>query len=214
VLPSARGQRPCAFQLPPLDTPNYTVAAVTEVQRALGAGEITSEEAARLVDVIGRIVRVLASTAAAEIDFADRLDRCEDALGPLLNARERTKPDAKPAAQPHDRRPEVKSEGVIVNNNVKTTAPASGGAAKPVVRATTLTPLPPSETGNKEDPRVTAALDAAVRATLPRRRESVKDRLMSSASPAALLAGEITDKVLAGETEPVMPPLAQPARAA
>ena len=208
-------QRPCAFQLPPLETPDYTVAAVTEVQRALGAGEITSEEAARLVDVIGRIVRVLASTAAAEIDFADRLDRGEDALGLLLNAGKPTaKPDAKSAEETRDRAQEVKSEGFIVNNNAKTTAPASGGADKPVVRAPTLTPLPPPAAKSNEDPRVAAALDAAVRATLPRRRETAKQQLMNSVSPSALLVGDITENVLAGKTKSVMRPLAPPARAA
>jgi hypothetical protein len=206
-------QRPCAFQLPPLDTPNYTIAAVTEVQRALGAGEITSEEAARLVDVIGRIVRVLASTAAAEMDFADRLGA--DALGLLLNAgKSGAEPDAKPADGARGPAREVKSEGVIVNNNAKTTKPASAQAAKPVVRPPTLTPLPPPEAKSNEDPRVAAALDEAVRATLPPRRESVKARLMNSASPSALLIGEITERVLAGKTKPVMPPLAAPARAA
>jgi Family of unknown function (DUF5681) len=201
-------QRPCAFQLPPLETPDYTMAAVSEVQRALGAGEITSEEAARLVDVIGRIVRVLASTAAAEIDLADRLERVEEVL--QLNAGD----SAVPQSVPVEASSEVKSEGVIVNNNAKTMAPASGGAAKPVVRAPTLPPLPPPAPESKEDPRVAAALDAAVRATLPRRRESVKQLLMNSVSPSALLIGDITENVLAGKTKSVMPPLAPPARAA
>jgi Family of unknown function (DUF5681) len=199
-------QRPCAFQLPPLETPDYTVAAVTEVQRALGAGEITSEEAARLVDVIGRIVRVLASTGAAEIDFADRLARVEELL--QLNAGDSIAlqsmpPEAAPAAR----------EPAIVNNNAKTMAPASGGAAKPVVRAPPLPPLPPPAAKNNEDLRVAAALDAAVRATLPRR-ESVKQQLMNSVSPSALLIGDITENVLAGKTKSVMPPLAPSARAA
>ena len=204
-------QRPCAFQLPPLETPGYTMAAVTEVQRALGAGEITSEEAARLVDVIGRIVRVLASTAAAEIDFDDRLDRCEDALGLLLNAgKSSTRPHSKPADEVPERAPEVKSEGIIVNNNAKTMTPA----AKPAQ----LTRAPrPASAKNNEDPRVAAALDRAVPASLTDvhpRRASVNAQLMNTASPSALLVGEVTEKVLAGETESVMPPLAAPARAA
>src|SRR5262249_57265402 len=56
------------------------------------------------------------------------------------------------------------------------------------------------------DPRVAAALDKAVQATLPRRRHSVKEQLLSSTSPAALLIGDITEKVLAGKTAPVLPP--------
>ena len=59
-----------------------------------------------------------------------------------------------------------------------------------------------------------ASPPAPPKATLPPRRESVKDRLMNSVSPSALLVGEITEKVLAGKTDSVMPPVAPPARAA
>jgi Family of unknown function (DUF5681) len=205
-------QRPCAFQLPPLETPDYTMAAVSEVQRALGAGEITSEEAARLVDVIGRIVRVLASTAAAEIDFADRVAGVEEMLQVNTGdsaAAQSMPPKATPAPPAR-----AAAEPAIVNNNTKTMAPRPTQAAKPVVRAPTLPPLPPSAPKSNEDPRVAAALDAAVRATLPRRRETVKQQLMNSVSPSALLIADITENVLAGKTKSVMPPLAPPARAA
>jgi hypothetical protein len=196
-------QRPCAFQLPPLETPGYTMAAVTEVQRALGAGEITSEEAARLVDVIGRIVRVLASTAAAEIDFDDRLARVEEVL--QLNAGD----TAAPQSMPPEAAPAPAPRATIVNNNAKTMAPAR--SAKGVLRSPTLAPPAPK---NNEDPRIAAILDEAVPATLPRRRESVQEGLMSSVSPSALLVGEVTEKVLAGKTESVMPRAAPAARAA
>jgi hypothetical protein len=196
--------RPCAVALPAPDSPNYVMEALTEIHRALGAGEIASDEASRLVDFVGRTARVLAAKAVAEIDFADRLARVEETLG-LLEAGQ---PDAGPAGPS----PEVKSEGVIDNNNAETMTPASTAAAEPVPAA------PLAVAGNNEDPRVAAALDKAVQAALadvrPRRRMSVKEQLMNSVSPSALLVGEVTEKVLAGKTESVMPPLAPPARAA
>jgi Family of unknown function (DUF5681) len=78
--------RPCGVELPSPAAPDYTVTALTEIHRALGAGEIASDEAARLVDFVGRTARVLASKAAAEIDVAERLARCEEALLLLLSA--------------------------------------------------------------------------------------------------------------------------------
>src|SRR5262249_10693790 len=42
-------QRPSAVQLPALDSPNYVMEALTEIHRALGAGEIATDEASRLV---------------------------------------------------------------------------------------------------------------------------------------------------------------------
>jgi len=78
--------RLCAVELPAPDAPDYTVTALTEIHRALGAGEVASDEAARLVDFVGRTARVLASKAAAEIDVAERLARCEEALLLLLGA--------------------------------------------------------------------------------------------------------------------------------
>ena len=194
--------RPSSVALPSPDSPNYVKAALTEIHRALGAGEIASDEASRLVDLVGRTARVLSAKAVAEIDFADRLARCEEALVLLLNA-----------GNPNARKP-------------TSDAPAAA-AAEPVIEdgpAQTTEAVPPAAAGpsqpagidnnNGISMEVAAALDEAVRATLPARRDSVKDRLMSSVSPSALLVGEITEKVLAGETESVMPPLARPARAA
>jgi hypothetical protein len=200
--------RPFSVELPPVETPHYILVALTEVQRALAASEITTEEGSRLVDFVGRTARVLASKAAAEIDVAERLARCEQALGlPLQTGR----PDATERS-PAAARPSAPQPAAIVNNNAKT---MTTGAADAVAPAATAPVEPGAIDNNNGITRETAArLDEAVRATLPRRRESVKDRLMNSASPAALLIGEVTEKVLAGKTEPVMPPLAPAARAA
>ena len=78
--------RPSAVALPSPESPTYIFDALTEIHRALGAGEIASDEAIRLVDLVGRTARVLAGKAVAEIDFADRLERCEQALVLLLDA--------------------------------------------------------------------------------------------------------------------------------
>jgi hypothetical protein len=176
--------RASAVALPAPDSPNYVMDALSEIHRALGAGEIASDEAARLVDFVGRTARVLASKAVAEIDFAARLARCEEALVLLLDA-------GNPAAQQaRSREP------------APTTAPAP--AAEPAG----------IDNNNGITMETAAALDAAMRATLPRRRETVKQQLMNSMSPSALLVGEVTEKVLAGKTEAVMPPAAPAARAA
>jgi Family of unknown function (DUF5681) len=203
--------KPSSVRLPAPDSPNYVIVALTEIHRALGAGEIASDEAARLVDFVGRTARVLAAKAVAEIDIAAQLARIEDALGLLLNA-------GNPAAQTFARvaaagaHEPASAAGAIDNNNAESMTLRAPDAAEPVV-------TPPAELGslvnNNEITREVAdALDEAVRATLPPRRESVKDRLMNSASPSALLIGDITEKVLAGQTESVVPPLAPPARAA
>jgi Family of unknown function (DUF5681) len=124
--------RPSPVALPAPDSPNYILEALGEIHRALGAGEIVSDEAVRLVDFVGRTARVLAAKAAAEIDLADRLARCEEALVLLLNAgrpasaQEATPSAAAPAA--------VTTEPAIINNNAETMTassaePASAGAA-------------------------------------------------------------------------------------
>jgi hypothetical protein len=207
--------RPFSVELPPVETPHYMVAALSEVQRALGASEVTTEEASRLVDLVGRTARVLASKAAAEIELTERVARCEQALMLLLDAgrpaAQKPTPGEPAAAEDHP----APAAGAIVNNNAKTMAPPAAKAAQPAPAA--LAQRPASATKN-EDPRVAAALDRAVAASLadvrPTRRESVKEQLMNSVSPSALLVGEITEKVLAGKTASVMPPLAAPARAA
>ena len=204
--------RASSVALPSPDSPNYVLAALSEIHRALGAGEIASDEASRLVDFVGRTARVLAAKVVAEIDFAERLARVEEALVLLLDAGRPAagRPDSIPIGEAANPAPEVKSEGGIDNNNAETMA-AGVTAATQAAR-----PLPAAR--DHEDPRVAATLDRAVQAALadarPNRRNSVKDELMNSVSPSALMVGEVTEKVLAGETESVMPPLAPPARAA
>src|SRR5215470_7881525 len=108
--------RPSPVALPAPDSPNYVVDALMEIHRALGAGEIASDEAARLVDLVGRTARVLASKAVAEIDFAGRLARCEEALVLLLDA-------GRPAAQQarsSEAAPAPTQPGAIDNNNGNT----------------------------------------------------------------------------------------------
>ena len=92
-------QRPSSVALPAPDSPTYVFDALKEIHRALGAGEIASDEAIRLVDLVGRTARVLAAKAVAVIDFADRLERCEQALIALFNAA-RPATAQEPAAQP------------------------------------------------------------------------------------------------------------------
>src|SRR3984893_6119869 len=96
--------RPSSVALPAPDSPNYVVTALTEIHRALGAGEIASDEASRLVDFVGRTARVLASKAVAEIDFAERLARVEEVLVALLKAdtarRTQEASPPQPAAEP------------------------------------------------------------------------------------------------------------------
>jgi Family of unknown function (DUF5681) len=168
--------KPSAVQLPSPDSPTYLMDALTEIHRALGAGEIASDEAARLVDFVGRTARVLASKAAAVIDFADRLERCEQILRALLNP-------ARPAAAPVSASAEgqeVAAEPVIDNNNAKTMAPAP---TKAEAGAPTPTPEPATiDNNNGITMETAAALDAAVRATLPSRADRVKDRLLAEAA--------------------------------
>src|SRR5262249_10589034 len=107
--------RPAAVELPSPESPTYLMDALTEIHRAVGAGEIASDEAARLVDLVGRTTRVLASKAVAVIDFADRLARCEEALVLLLNA---GKPAAAREGVLSETAPQAAAETpAIVNNN-------------------------------------------------------------------------------------------------
>jgi hypothetical protein len=168
--------RPSAVQLPSPDSPNYVLEALTEIHRALGAGEIASDEAARLVDFVGRTARVLASKVVAEIDFAHRLARCEEALLLLLNV-------GRPAAAQEDASEEaaqVVAEPAIDNNNAETMAPASAEAATPAPAAAPESA--PIDNNNGITMETAAALDAAVRASMPPRGESVKERLLADAA--------------------------------
>jgi len=168
--------RPSAVVLPSPDSPTYIMDALTEIHRALGAGEIASDEAIRLVDLVGRTARVLAAKAVAVIDFADRLERCEQALMLLLDAGrpaagQRVAPEAVPEATP---------KPAIDNNNAETMAPAAAKADEPT--PTTTQQPAPIDNNNGITMETAAALDAAVRATLPPRREGVEEQLMATAA--------------------------------
>jgi Family of unknown function (DUF5681) len=172
--------RPSSLELPPIDTPDYTMVALAEVQRALGAGEITTEEGMRVLGFIERATRILASKALAEIDLADRLERVEEAVTKYLSLVDAAEPaPAAPSDPPA-------AEPAIVNNNAETMDMPAVAPAGPAVSP--AEPAPAAK--NNEDPLVAAALDKAAEAVCPRRRESVKQRLMNSVSPAALLVGE------------------------
>ena len=183
--------RPCAVDLPAPEAPDYAVTALTEIHRALGAGEIASDEASRLVDFVGRSARVLASKAAAEIDVAERLARCEEALLLLLNA-------GRPAAAP-----ETMAEPPIDNNNAETMAPRCEDTGQPIAVASADVG---AAAGNNEAAGA-HRLDhgeapSAAREGPKRRINGVAiERLMGSTSPLAHRAGAMAGK---------MPPPPQP----
>ncbi len=172
--------RASSFEMPPIETPDYTMAALAEVQRALGAGEITTDEGMRLLGFIERATRILGAEAAADSDLADRLERLEEAVTKcliLLRAAPAPEPEAAPAPAVNPADP-PKGEAAIINNNAET---MDAAAAAPAER--------PPAAKNNEDPLMAAALDKAVQAG-SRRRASVKQRLMNSVSPKALLLGQ------------------------
>jgi Family of unknown function (DUF5681) len=182
--------RPCAVALPSPEAPDYTVTALTEIHRALGAGEIASDEASRLVDFVGRTARVLASKAVAEIDVAERLARCEEALLLLLNA-------GGPTAAP-----EAMAEPAIDNNNAETMVPRCEDTGEPI--AVALAEVG-AAAGNNEatgaDPVDHGEAAAAARERRKRRVNGIAiERLMGSTSPLAHLAGAMAEKM------PPLPP--------
>jgi hypothetical protein len=190
--------RPSSVALPPVDTPDYTMAALAEIQRALEAGEITTDEGMRLLGFVERATRILASKAVAEIDYVNRLGRCEEALLLLLNA---GKPAAAQEPMPSEAAPpaapQASAEPAIANNNAETMAPAPAGAGHPEPAAI--------EKNNGDTTEEAPALDEAVRAACadlrPRRRNDTMDHLLNSTSPLALTAGVTPEK-----TTPAAPP--------
>jgi hypothetical protein len=172
--------RPSRVELPSPDAPDYTVAALKEIHRALGAGEIASDEATRLVDFVGRTARVLASKAAAEIDVAERLARCEEALLLLLNA-------GRPAAA------SIPAEAAA--------SPAAPTAAEePAIDINNAETIPPSALDAGRTIAVALAADLAAREGQEHRVNGTAiDRLMDSASPLADLAA------MAGKMPPLPP---------
>jgi hypothetical protein len=117
--------RASSVQLPAPDSPNYVLAALTEIHRAVGAGEIASDEASRLVDFVGRTARVLASKAAAELDFDERLARCEKALGLERGADKPAAIDNNNAETMTPAPAEVATEPPVIDNNKGNTIEAS-----------------------------------------------------------------------------------------
>jgi hypothetical protein len=160
--------RPCGVELPAPAAPDYTVTALTEIHRALGAGEIASDEAARLVDFVGRTARVLASKAVAEIDVVERLARCEEALL-LLNAGK-----------------------AIDKNNAESMAPERAQAA-PVAPADEPALVNITENASPGDTPAPSVSPAA--AGRPGLNGRTIERLMGSTSPLAHLAGAMPGKV-------------------
>ena len=159
--------RPCAVELPSPAAPDYTVTALSEINRALGAGEIASDEAARLVDFVGRTARVLASKAVAEIDVAQRLARCEEALLLLLGTGK-----------------------AIDNNNAESMAPERAKAA-PAPSADASAPV--KENASAADAPAAMLVPAAAREHGLNGRTI--ERLMGSTSPLAHLAGAMAGKM-------------------
>ncbi|HEV3184284.1 MAG TPA: DUF5681 domain-containing protein [Xanthobacteraceae bacterium] len=182
--------RPSSVALPPADTPDYTMAALAEIQRALEAGEITTEEGMRLLGFVERATRILAAKAVAEIDFARRLARCEEALLLLLNpGKSAAAREPMPSAAATAPAPQAGAEPAIANNNAETMAPAPAGAGQPAPAAETQ---PAAIANNNGNTMAETVLDNAVRAALadlrPRRRNGTKDRLLGSTSALALTA--------------------------
>jgi Family of unknown function (DUF5681) len=189
--------RPSAVQLPPVDSPNYTMAALGEVQRALGAGEITTDEATRLLGFVERTTRILASKAQAQIELADRLARCEEALLLLLGA-------APVAASKAELAPQPAADAAIANNNAETMMPAAAQAGRPVAASPAERPAVAknNEIGSAEAAAPGEALRAPPGEARPRRRNGgAVDRLLGSTSPLAHLTGAMPAKIA-----PAMPP--------
>jgi Family of unknown function (DUF5681) len=190
--------RPCGVELPSPEAPDYVLTALTEIHRALGAGEIASDEASRLVDFVGRTARVVASKAVAEIDVVHRLARCEEAILLLLNAGKPAAADsmsaeAAPAQAPPD-----------CNNNAITMPPAAEDGRPTIAAAPADAPSGPR---NNE---TTGAGPAGAGDAAVARKRGVNgvavEQLMSSTSPLAHMAGVMPGKAM--PKMPLMPPRA------
>jgi Family of unknown function (DUF5681) len=152
--------RASSVALPAPDSPNYVMTALTEIHRALGAGEIASDEASRLVDFVGRTARVLAAKAVAEIDFAARLARVEEVLVAMLKADTARRAEVASVAS-------AAAEPPIDNND----AEAMPGAAAQATPAPGTGPAQaPAIDKNNENTMDASALDEPIPASLPRAR--------------------------------------------
>jgi hypothetical protein len=179
LLPVGK-HRPATIELPPAETPDYTMAALGEVQRALAAGEISTDEGTRLLGFVERVTRILAAKAVADIDLAARLARCEEALGLAAPAA-----DAKADAEPVPETAGVAAVD-ISSNNAETMAAAT--KAGPPVAAAPAEAAPITRSNEKTIAAALAPADAR-----PRRHSAV-DRLMDSTSPLAQMAGVLPTK--------------------
>jgi hypothetical protein len=201
LLPMGR-HRPAAIELPAAETPDYTLAALGEIHRALGESEVTTDEATRLLGFVERTTRILASKAVAQIDFANRLARCEEALLLLLGAGAAAAPQAEPASlapQPA----EAAMDTAIANNNAETMPPAAAEADSAVGPAPTGHAAIAKNNGftMPVTPEARAALRVPPAEARPRRRSAAVDRLMESTSPLAQMAG-----AMPANTMPATPP--------
>jgi len=191
--------RRCGIVLPSPDAPDYVPTALAVIHRALGASEIASDEAARLVDLVGRTARVVASKAATETDLAHRLARCEEALLLLLGQRkpaeaaEPVEAEAAPASAP-----EAPAD---CNNNAITMPPPAADAAQPIAVA------PANGLLMRDDIPMNGVEPTVLGEAVPPQGHkhglngTALERLMGSTSPLAHLAG-----AMAGKPLPKMPP--------
>jgi hypothetical protein len=173
--------RPSSVALPAPDSPNYVIAALSEIHRALGAGEIASDEASRLVDFVGRTARVLASKSAAEIDFAERLARVEEVLAALLRADTARRAQE---ARPSEAVP-APPELAIENNNAETMAASAEAGSSDAPDE------PPGIDNNNGNTIPAVGLDEAAGvapANAPARGEAADDRMGSPEAPAQMAA--------------------------
>ena len=197
-LVPARKHRHYQIQLPSPDQPDYSRAALAEIQRALSEGEIPTDEAIRLLSYVERATRILASQAVAEIDLAARLERVEEAVARLLIlAGAAPMPDMKAkgasAPQPSEA---VEDDAAIVNNNAETMAEAAPDSP-PIAPATVEAAAPATagaiENNNGNTMDGVPAPEAAVRAASADAHDA-DDSLMSATGAAQ-----------AGERAPALP---------
>jgi hypothetical protein len=199
LVPAGKN-RAATIELPPVETPAYTLAALGEVHRALGAGEVSTDEATRLVGFVDRTTRVLAGKAVAEIDLADRLAHCEEALAKCmaLLGMPVPAPDAAPEA--------AETADAIANNNAETMESAAAAGR----RAAAASAVPPPIAKNNETaaslaPAAGEALAGLLDLGLPRcGGGDTKRRLMESTSPLALNAA-IDAKTMPAKATPPAP---------
>jgi hypothetical protein len=192
--------RAATIELPPVETPDYTYAALGEIHRALAASEISTDEGIRLVSFVDRTARVLAGKAVGEIELADRLARCEEALANCMMMLGMPVPAAEAAVDVAQPAPAA-TVPAIANNNAKTMEPATA-AGWPVAAPAESPPV--AKTNEAAEALISASVEAAiVPANAPPRGGtggSTKRRLMESASPLALNAA------LDAQTTPAPPP--------